>query len=215
MIPIEIWVTLIESLLTFAGGDILDPANWRKSPEAIFAQTGDMHGPGHGSFATVTEENITKTTKNTALMAYVTMEDDTGSVEMLAFSNVLTQFGGYLKENSPVVITGRLSLRDDKDPQILVNRARLISEFAREEAEQIPQPRQDPPRQGTLYLKIESECDPVYRKVKAILNMFPGDSTVKVFFADTRKMRGARAAFDSRMVDELKRVLGDANVVVK
>ena len=39
-------------------------------------------------------------------MAYVTLEDDTASVEMLAFSNVLSQFGGYLRENQPVVIVG-------------------------------------------------------------------------------------------------------------
>jgi hypothetical protein len=45
--------------------------------------------------------------------------------------------------------------------------------------------------------------------------MFPGEGVVKVFFADTRKMRGARAAFDSRMIAELRSVLGDANVVVK
>lgn len=45
-------------LLTFSGGDILDPANWRKSPEAIFAQTKDIHGPGHCSFTTVTEGGL-------------------------------------------------------------------------------------------------------------------------------------------------------------
>ena len=45
--------------------------------------------------------------------------------------------------------------------------------------------------------------------------MFPGEGIVKVFFADTRKLRGAQAAFDSRMIDELRRVLGDHNVVVK
>ena len=43
------------------------------------------------------------------------------ALEMLAFSNVLSQYGGYLRENSPVVITGRLSLREDKEPQIVIN----------------------------------------------------------------------------------------------
>jgi hypothetical protein len=45
--------------------------------------------------------------------------------------------------------------------------------------------------------------------------MFPGESQVKVFFADTRKMRGALASLDTRMLAELRSVLGDANVVVK
>ena len=62
---------------------------------------------------------------------------------------------------------------------------------------------------------LTGESDPRYRKVRAIVNMFPGEGVVKVFFADTRRMRGARAAFDSRMIEELRNVLGEPNVVVK
>ena len=162
-----------------------------------------------------------KTTRNNSMMAYITLEDDTAAIEMLAFSNVLSQFGGYLKENSPVVITGRLSQRDDKDPQIVINRARPMSDFENGVPEE-PQERRFERREGpqivpgnTLYLQLTGESDPNYRKVRAIVNMFPGEGVVKVFFADTRKMRGARAAFDSRMLDELRNVLGNANVVVK
>ena len=163
-----------------------------------------------------------KTTRNNSMMAYITLEDDTAALEMLAFSNVLSQFGGYLKENSPVVITGRLSLRDDKDPQIVINRARPMSDFEGGMPEEPQEERFERRPRGpqiipgnTLYLQLTGESDPRYRKVRAIVNMFPGDGVVKVFFADTRKMRGARAAFDSRMVEELKRVLGDRNVVIK
>jgi DNA polymerase-3 subunit alpha len=169
-----------------------------------------------------------KTTRNNSMMAYITLEDDTAALEMLAFSNVLSQFGGYLKENSPVVITGRLSLRDDKDPQILINRARPISDYSdgipeepQERFERREEPRFRQPQSpgilpgNTLYLQLSGEDDPRYRKVRSIVNMFPGDGIVKVFFADTRKMRGARAAFDSRMVKELQNVLGEKNVVLK
>ena len=170
-----------------------------------------------------------KTTRNNSMMAYITLEDDTAALEMLAFSNVLTQFGGYLKENSPVVITGRLSLRDDKDPQIVINRARPISDFENgipeepeeryERRERYPRREQPAPQpktvQGTLYLRLQSESDPNYRKVRAILNMFPGESQAVLFFADTRGRRGTRCALDQRMLAELKNRLGDANVVVK
>ena len=150
------------------------------------------------------------------MMAYVTVEDDTAAIEMLAFSNVLNQFGGYLKENSPVVITGRLSIRDEKEPQIVINRARPISDFADGNPEPDRAPSQPQgARQGTLYLKLTGEADPNYRKVRAIVNMFPGNSVVKVFFADTRKMRGAQAELDERMLLELEKVLGRENVVIK
>ena len=56
------------------------------------------------------------------MMAYVTLEDDTAAVELLAFSSVISQYGNYLKENLPIVVTGRLSLRDEKEPQIVLPR---------------------------------------------------------------------------------------------
>ena len=164
-----------------------------------------------------------KSTRSGSMMAYVTLEDDTAALELLAFSNVLSQYGGYLKENSPVVITGRLSLREDKDPQIVVNRARPMSDFANaqpddREMQERGQSRREQPRilpGNTLYLQLTGEDDPRYRKTRAIVNMFPGEGVVKVFFADTRRLRGARAAFDSRMIRELENVLGKGNVVLK
>ena len=140
-------------------------------------------------------------------MAYVTIEDDTASMEMLAFSNVLDQFGGYLKEGSAVVITGRLSIREDKDPQIVINRARPISDYAQEEAPRL--------QAGTLYLRLPTEEGKLFAKIKAILNMFPGEGKVVLYFADTKQRRGTRCDFGERMLKELKNVLGPENVVVK
>ena len=156
-----------------------------------------------------------KSTRNNSMMAYVTVEDDTASIEMLAFSNVLAQYGGYLRENSPVVITGRLSLRDDKEPQIVVNRARPMSDFVNGEAEAEPIQRSNRPLQGTLYLRLPTEDDRLFPKIRAILNMFPGDSTAVVYFADTKQRRGTRCVIMESMLEELKNVLGEGNVIVK
>ena len=159
-----------------------------------------------------------KTTRNNSVMAYITVEDDTASVELLAFSNVLTQYGGYLKENCPVVITGRLSLRDDKEPQIVVNRARLISDFAQEprEAQDPVEVRRTPrPGKGTLYLRLPHEDDRLYPRIRAILNMFPGECTAVLYFADTKQRRGTRVMLADSMLQELKNVLGETNVVIK
>ncbi len=166
------------------------------------------------SIAGIIQSVKMKTTRNNSLMAYVTIEDDTAALEMLAFSNVLNQYGGYLKENSPVVITGKLSMRDEKDPQIIVNRARPISDFSEKMPEEELKPAAKKP-QGTLYLRIPSEQDPDYGKVKAILNMFPGQSGVVLYFADTKVRRGTRCDLAESMLKELKNRLGEANVVLK
>ena len=157
-----------------------------------------------------------KTTRSNSMMAYVTVEDDTAAMEMLAFSNVLNQYGGYLKENAPVVVTGRLSIRDEKDAQIVINRARPMSDFADREPEPEPEaPKQNRIHQGTLYLRLPSEDQKLYPKIKAILNMFPGESGAVIFFEDTRQRRGTRCAIMDSMLAELKNVLGEANVVLK
>ena len=160
-----------------------------------------------------------KSTRNNSMMAYVTVEDNTASMEMLAFSNVLGQYGGYLRENEAVVITGRLSIRDDKDPQIVINRARPISDFAQQPQTPEPQPQVAPAKpqvlNGKLYLKLTSENAPEYRKVKAILNMFPGSSEAVLYFADTKLRRGTRCALAENMLRELQNLLGNENVVVK
>lgn len=164
------------------------------------------------SVAGVVQSIKMKTTRNNSMMAYVTVEDDTAVMEMLAFSNVLNQYGNYMKENQPVVITGRLSMRDDKEPQIVINRARPISDFTDRPITDEPVAR---PAAATLYLRLPSEQDPAFRKVKAIINMFPGSGKAVVYFADTKQRRGAACDLDNRMLNELERLLGKDNVVVK
>ena len=159
-----------------------------------------------------------KTTRSNSMMAYVTVEDDTAAMEMLAFSNVLNQYGGYLRENSPVVITGRLSLRDNKEPQIVINRARPISDYADGDPEPAPPPqqmREAPPPLGTLYLRLPSESGNLFPKVRAMLNMFPGNSGVVVYFADSKQRRGSRCAIADSLLRELTNTLGEGNVIVK
>ncbi len=165
------------------------------------------------SIAGVVQTIKMKTTRNNSMMAYVTLEDDTASIEMLAFSNVLSQYGGYLKENQPVVIVGRLSMRDDKEPQIVINRARPMSDFVDQPPVEEAAPA--PVTTGTLYLRLPSQEGPLFGKIRAILNMFPGGNSVVVYFADTKQRRGSTCALDQRMLAELVNVLGQDNVVVK
>ena len=165
------------------------------------------------SVAGVVQSVKMKTTRNNSMMAYVTLEDDTASIEMLVFSNAISQYGGYLKENEPVVITGRFSVRDDKEPQIVVNRARPMSDYAQGAAEE--EDVQPVIQRGTLYLRLPSEEEPIFGKIKAILNMFPGENPVTVYFADTGKRRGSRCALYRTMLKELTAILGEGNVVVK
>ena len=182
---------------------------------ALLAEESQFRDEQIVSIAGIIQTVKTKLTRSNSTMAYVTMEDDTASVEMIAFSGVLNEYGGYLKENTPVVVVGKLSLRDDKEPQVIVNRVRLISDYTESAPRQEEQPTQEIPQGSTLYLRLPNEDCREFRKIKAIVNMFPGDGQVIVFFADTRKRMGVRCMLHGSMIGELKRLLGEENVILK
>ena len=106
-------------------------------------------------------------------------------------------------------------MRDDKEPQIVVNRARPMSDFA--DHPEMEEPERTPVQQneGTLYLRLPNREDPLFGKVRAIFNMFPGNSQVVVYLADSKQRLGSSCSLDSRMLSELVRVLGQEKVVIK
>ncbi len=176
----------------------------------------------------------TKTTKNNTLMAYVTLEDSTGSMENLVFQRVLDACGDCLRENEAVVLRGKLSLREEKAPQILADSAESMEEAAsrsaarpmRLEDRPVPMPQSmlpSAPETQTassagsrrLYLRLPSEEDPRWRRTQLILSMFPGTESVVCYFADTKLRRGTRAVLQESMLEELRRILGKESVVVK
>ena len=178
------------------------------------------------NIAGMVEQVKMKATKNQTMMAYVTLEDETDSMELLAFSSVLDQYGGYLQPNQAVLVQGRISVRDEKSPQLIVNQVWNLQDFEKEQAK-VPQVTElqaqgEPVRQETparkpekLFLKLPSEDSLEYRKAKACLNMFPGQTQTVLYFADTGVRRGTAAQTAEELLEELRSILGPENVVLK
>lgn len=154
----------------------------------------------------------TKTTRNNSLMAYITLEDDTGSMELLAFSRVLGESGSYIKENLPVLAGGRISVRDEKAPQIMVDSILPLNESAGSA------PAENQPQKGhqKLFLRIDSAQEPLWRRIQLVLSFFPGNEPCKVKFLDTERWSPAiPCAIHPALVQELAQLLGEENVVVR
>ena len=157
----------------------------------------------------------TKTTKNNSLMAYVTVEDDTASMELLCFARVLDACGAYLKENQAVVVKGRLSVRDEKAPQVMADSVYPLS-TVKGGTPPPPAPKGEKLLEGqTLYLKFPSIDSPAVRHMKLVFNMFPGTTPVRMVMADTRKVYAASVLLHRALVEEARETLGADNVVVK
>jgi len=152
----------------------------------------------------------TKTTRNNTLMAYVTLEDDSGSMELLVFARVLGESGAYLKENMPILAEGRISVRDEKAPQLMCDRVRPLEHAA----EAIPAPAAGPRRK--LYIRLPSIEDPRWRKIELILTMFPGEDLFKAKFqAEGQWTQPIPIVVHPALIRELRELLGEENVAVK
>ena len=156
------------------------------------------------SVAGVVSSYRTRTTRNNTLMAYVMLEDDTASMELLCFSRTLNESGSYIRENSAILAEGRISLREDKEPQLMVDAIRPLSDL------------EETAGGGeTLYLRLPCREDPRLRRVRLILSFFPGESQVVLYFEDCKKQVASRCQIHPALLKELTQRLGEENVVVK
>ena len=152
-----------------------------------------------------------KPTKNGGLMAYLTIEDGSGSIESLAFQRILDEYGALIEENAPIQIRGRISSRDEKAPQLVINSihpltAAQISSASAQREEQKPK---------TLYVKLSGESDPRQERLKLVLDMFPGRERLVLYYADVKKTVGTTCIIHDALVKELAEMFGEGNVAVR
>jgi DNA polymerase-3 subunit alpha len=159
--------------------------------------------------AGVVESARTRTTKNNTLMSYIQLEDDTGSMELMAFQRALDTARQYLRENAAVKVTGRISVRDEKEPQLMVESIRPLSDA------NLPTEKSAPPKEQKLWVKLKSASDPELERIKLILTMFPGTQQMIIYCAEEKKRIGANCLIHEGLVLELEERLGKENVVVK
>ncbi len=170
--------------------------------------TDAFHDEQRIRIAGVVQQIKMKTTRNNTMMAYVTLEDDTAAMELLVFSNAFNQYGAYLAENSAVVVMGKLSVRDEKAPQMIVDQVWSMEQFR----SQTPV---ETVKAEKLYLKLPSETASAFSRVRPVLNMFPGQVPVVLYFEDTKIRRQTHCLLDEDLLQELRDILGEANVVLK
>lgn len=147
-------------------------------------------------------------------MAYVMVEDSTAAIELLCFSKVLSASGSYLAEGKAVLLQGRISLRDEKTPQIMCEEVHPL--------DGVRIPAAKAAASGTkllegkrLVIKCPSMQDPVIRHIQLVLAMFPGTTPLIMVMADTGKRYRAYCLLHRALVDELEEVLGKDCVVIQ
>ena len=157
-----------------------------------------------------------KVTKSNSTMAFVTLEDMYGSMEVLAFPKILSQYADWFSEGRIVKLFGRISLREDEDAKLICETAGSVPSLsAVQHAEE--EGHKKAARPG-LYLKLPGEDSREYKKAMQYLAIFDGTTQLYLYFQDTKKLLRAPASMsvsvNDSLIRELVRLLGENNVAV-
>ena len=100
-----------------------------------------------------------KITKSNKMMAFITVEDLYGQIEIIAFENVYMSAQNNLIEENIVLIEGRLSIREDEETKIVASK---ILNF-------------EDNRSKTLHLNITNLSEEQKSKLRGAIKYFNGD----------------------------------------
>lgn len=162
--------------------------------------------------AGVVQASKTRATKNNTLMCYIDLEDDTGAMELIAFQRALDTGSAYIKDNSPIIVRGRISSRDEKEPQIMVDSIHPISELGKLRAENARA--EAPGSDSKLWVRLKSSDEALIKRIELILTMFPGTQQIIIYLEDSKRRIGSRCVIHPALIDELRELCGEDNVVV-
>ena len=160
--------------------------------------------------AGVVQSSRTRTTKSNTLMSYINLEDDTGAMELIAFQRALDTGSIYIKDNAPIIVRGRISMRDEKEPQLMADSIRPIADLGKLKPEP-PRPNAD----SKLWVKLPGEDDPRLVRIELILTMFPGQQQMIIYLEREKRRIGAKCLIHPSLIAELKELCGDANVFLE
>ena len=153
-------------------------------------------------------------TKAGGMMAFITVEDLSGSMEVLAFPKVLLAASEAVHDNAVVVIKGRVSYKEDEPSKLIAD---SIVDVERYEPDKIKTDIKS--TKNGLWMKLSSMRSESFEETKNLLQIFEGNFPVYMYFEDTKqRMLAPKSLWCTQsdlLVSELERVLGAGNVKVK
>ncbi len=207
----------------------------------------------------ISAKNI-KNTKKGEPMAWVTLEDRSGEIEVIIFPKLYTEFAPILNTDTVIAVYGEISVKEDEDAKLILraaapmrtnekytHRPSPFSEFTQKPAKKAYSPSERPVQKpatvdlnptsnspsnsvsiaptsekapSKVYLRISSLDSKEAKKAVNLIEIF--DGTVPVIFYETEKKaylphEAMPLKIDATpfVISELKKLLGDENVVAR
>ena len=147
-----------------------------------------------------------KYTRNNDKMAFLTLEDFQGSIEVILFPKVYEKCGAFLKEEEVYLVKGRANVSADGEAKVIAM-----------EVEPLILGEKELPK--SVWLKLAAGREVPFDQITAILRKYGGEVPVYIYDEKTKqKMKADRIYWvtgEEDLCEELRLLLGEKNVALK
>jgi DNA polymerase-3 subunit alpha len=149
-----------------------------------------------------------KIDKKGNMMAFVTLEDFTGRVELILFSSLFETNREFVEADRMVLVTGRVSTREGEDPKIIAN-------------EILPLEKLTERYNCQLVIKLDADCsDKTIERALDALDAYKGNTPVVLAARENGsevyiRSRKYSVNPDFSLLDDLKAILGETGAYLR
>ncbi len=144
-----------------------------------------------------------KATKSGSMMAFVTVEDLYSSVTLLVFPQALQRCGKYIYEDNIVTVMGKLSIRDEEQPTVLVNNV-------------MPAVEDDETAEVEVWVRIKDKENSSVGQLRVMVNDLKGKAKLIIYYEKERLKEelGVRIRYDDDVLHALQTLFGEENIKI-
>lgn len=148
-------------------------------------------------------DKVIKYTKNNKAMAFITLEDLVGTVEIIIFPKDYERYAKYLENDAKVFVEGRVTAEEDRNGKLICEKIISFDEVKRELWLQFSSKSDFEEKEGALYGKM-MDAD--------------GSEHVVIYLAAEKQMKrlpeNRNVAITKELLEDLENFLGKNNVKV-
>ena len=192
--PLERYRSMMEKMITAKTSDF-QPDDETGIPEVYDNQNVIVGGM-------ITDKTI-KYTKNNKVMAFLTLEDLVGTVEIVVFPRDYEKCQMFINEEAKLFVQGRVSAEDDKASKLILEKVRSFDDVPRE-----------------VWIQFDSRADYAKAETGLVDDLMEskGNSTVVIYLKDVKAMKKLPPSYqvhiEDSWLDKMCEKYGSSNVKI-
>ena len=145
-------------------------------------------------------------------MAFITLEDRLGEIEIIVFARQYKQFSEYLVEEGALCVNGSITFEEGEAPRIILESLSPLISNSELKA------KREKPAERKIYIKVPTISDQRLAKIYRIAALNRGEAKLVVYDESSKKysyMKDVSLSLSDKVILKLEEIFSKENVVIR